>query len=63
GGLGGALDLSKSPGAHHHMVCRGGILARECGVLLQDWFRQRRQDAGAAGQSAAPRSRRRCSVP
>ena len=63
GGLGGALDLSKSPAAHHHMAWRGGVLARECGVLLQDWFRQRRQGVYAAGQSAAPRSPLRCSAP
>ena len=63
GGLGGVLDLSKSPAAHHHMVCRGGVLARECSVLLQDWFKQRRKGAGAAGPAAAPRSPRRCSDP
>ncbi|KKZ12579.1 MAG: cytidine deaminase [Candidatus Synechococcus spongiarum SP3] len=63
GGLGGVLDLSKSPAAHHHMVCRGGVLARECGELLRDWFRQRRRDAGAAGGSAAPRSPQSCCDP
>ena len=63
GGLGGVLDLSRSAAAHHHMACQGGILAEECGALLQDWFRQRRQGAGAAGRSAAPRSPRRCSAP
>ena len=63
GGLGGVLDLSRSAAAHHHMACQGGILAEECGALLQDWFRQRRQGAGAAGRSAAPRSPQRCSAP
>ena len=63
GGLGGVLDLSKSPAAHHHMVCRGGVLAQECSALLQDWFRQRREGACAADPSAAPRSLRRCSDP
>ena len=63
GGLGGVVDLSKSPAAHHHMACRGGILAEECAALLRDWFRRRRQGAGAAGPSAAPRSPRRCSDP
>ena len=63
GGLGGVLDLSKSPAAHHHMVHRGGVLAQECAVLLQEWFRQRREGAGAAGPSAAPRSPLHCSDP
>ena len=49
GGLGGVLDLSESPAAHHHMVWRSGVLAKECSGLLRDWFRQRREGAGAAG--------------
>lgn len=63
GGLGGVLDLSKSAAAHHHMAWRSGVLAEECRVLLQDWFRQRREGAGAAGRSAAPRSQPSCSDP
>ena len=63
GGLGGVLDLSKSPAAHHHMMCRGGVLAKESSLLLQDWFRQRRKGACAADQSTAPHSLLHCSDP
>ncbi len=63
GGLGGVLDLSRSPAAHHHMACQGGVLAEECGSLLQDWFRRRRAAVCPAGQSAAPHSLLSCSDP
>ena len=43
GGLGGVLDLSSDPSAHHHMEVLGGIAAERCSAQLEAWFRQRRQ--------------------
>ena len=43
GGLGGSLDLSCHPSAHHHMVVRGGVLGERAGEQLEAWFRQRRR--------------------
>ncbi len=43
GGLGGSLDLSRHPSAHHHMVVRGGVLGERAGEQLESWFRQRRR--------------------
>ncbi|AFY27670.1 nucleoside deaminase [Cyanobium gracile] len=43
GGLGGSLDLSRHPSAHHHMVVRGGVLGEQAGEQLETWFRQRRR--------------------
>ena len=42
GGLGGSLDLSSHPSAHHHMVVRGGVLGERAGAQLELWFQQRR---------------------
>ncbi len=55
GGLGGSLDLSRHPSAHHHMVVRGGVLGDRAGEQLESWFRQRRRAqqehrAGGEGQ-------------
>ena len=43
GGLGGVLDLSTSPSAHHHMDVVGGVEAEGCATQLERWFRRRRQ--------------------
>ena len=43
GGLGGSLDLSSHPSAHHHMTVNGGILQVEAREQLESWFRQRRR--------------------
>jgi tRNA(adenine34) deaminase len=53
GGLGGSLDLSVHPSAHHHMAVRGGVLEGRAGEQLEAWFRQRRrarQDHRAGGE-------------
>ncbi|KEF43433.1 MAG: cytidine deaminase [Cyanobium sp. CACIAM 14] len=42
GALGGSLDLSRHPSAHHHMRVVGGILGESAGRQLEDWFRRRR---------------------
>jgi len=43
GGLGGCLDLSRDPSAHHHMQVLGGCRAEACSAQLEAWFRQRRR--------------------
>ncbi|WP_216914531.1 MULTISPECIES: nucleoside deaminase [unclassified Synechococcus] len=56
GGLGGSLDLSRHPSAHHHMVVRGGVLGERAGEQLETWFRQRRrahQEHRAGGEGQA----------
>ena len=55
GGLGGTIDLSAHPSAHHHMRVTGGVMEQEASALLERWFRQRRQRSAG---SAAARSRR-----
>ena len=45
GGLGGSMDLSSHPSAHHHMTVRGGVFQREAREQLEGWFRQRRRRA------------------
>jgi tRNA(adenine34) deaminase len=51
GAAGSVLDLFAEPRLNHHTVVQGGVLAAECGVLLQDFFRQRRH---AAREQAQP---------
>jgi tRNA(adenine34) deaminase len=43
GALGGCLDLSRDPSAHHHMLVMGGSRAEACSTQLEAWFRRRRQ--------------------
>jgi tRNA(adenine34) deaminase len=57
GALGGSLDLSSHPSAHHHMVVRGGVQGQRAGEQLENWFRHRRlarqgKDSGAGGREA-----------
>ena len=56
GGLGGVLDLSTSPSAHHHMQVVGGVEANQCADQLERWFKQRRQQQREqrSGRPAAP---------
>ena len=42
GALGSAIDLSESPALNHRFEVLGGVLADECGRVLQDFFRARR---------------------
>ncbi len=53
GGLGGTIDLSRHPSAHHHMQVTGGVMKQEASALLERWFKQRRQrsDGSVAAQS------------
>jgi tRNA(adenine34) deaminase len=43
GGLGGTIDLSDHPSAHHRMTVVAGVLEEEARVQLETWFRQRRR--------------------
>jgi tRNA(adenine34) deaminase len=42
GAAGSAVDLTDSPAFNHRFEVMGGVLAEECGVVLQDFFRSRR---------------------
>jgi tRNA(adenine34) deaminase len=43
GALGGCLDLSQHPSAHHHMAVEGGICGDQAHRQLTAWFRLRRR--------------------
>ncbi len=47
GVAGSVLDLFAHPQLNHHARVEGGVMAIECGTLLADFFRQRRQDTRA----------------
>ncbi len=42
GAVGSAIDLTDSPALNHRFEVLGGVLADECGKVLQDFFRARR---------------------
>jgi tRNA(adenine34) deaminase len=42
GAAGSAVDLTDSPAFNHRLEVLGGVLADECGTVLQDFFRARR---------------------
>ena len=42
GAAGSVTDLTESPAFNHRFEVMGGVLADECGALLQDFFRCRR---------------------
>lgn len=42
GALGGCLDLSTDPSAHHHMTVEGGLCGDQARGQLEAWFRLRR---------------------
>ncbi|MDI1239245.1 MAG: tRNA adenosine(34) deaminase TadA [Polaromonas sp.] len=44
GAAGSVIDLFSNPQLNHQTRVEGGVLAAECGVLLQDFFRQRRSE-------------------
>jgi tRNA(adenine34) deaminase len=45
GACGSAVDLFGNPRLNHHATLTPGVLAGECGALLSDFFRARRQSA------------------
>lgn len=42
GALGSAIDLSESRAFNHRFEVLGGVMAEECGALLQEFFEERR---------------------
>lgn len=42
GAAGSAVDLTESPAFNHRIEVMGGVIADECGEVLQDFFRSRR---------------------
>ena len=62
GAAGSVVDLFAQPALNHHTALEGGVLADECGRMLQEFFaerraqyRQRRTPAtGTAGQPDQP---------
>ena len=46
GAAGSVFDLLDCPRLNHRAVVRGGVLATECGRLLQDFFAARRRPPG-----------------
>ena len=50
GAAGSVVDLFARPELNHQTAVQGGVLAAECGALLQDFFRGRREQARALAQ-------------
>ncbi|HEX4985769.1 MAG TPA: tRNA adenosine(34) deaminase TadA [Burkholderiales bacterium] len=46
GACGSVVDLFAEARLNHHAVVEGGLMARECGALLSEFFRDRRTAAG-----------------
>jgi len=42
GGVGSLIDVLALPGLNHRVDAFGGVLAEECGAVLQEFFEQRR---------------------
>lgn len=49
GALGGCLDLSHDPSAHHRMHVVGGVRGQRASALLESWFRSRRRRGSGHG--------------
>jgi tRNA(adenine34) deaminase len=50
GAAGSVVDLFAQPQLNHHTAVQGGVLADECGQLLQTFFQDRRAAARASAQ-------------
>lgn len=50
GAAGSVLDLFANTQLNHQTQVRGGVLATECGALLQEFFQRKRQDHRRASQ-------------
>jgi tRNA(adenine34) deaminase len=42
GAAGSVFDIVRSPRLNHQLQVTSGVMAEECGTLLQDFFRSRR---------------------
>lgn len=47
GACGSVLNVINEPQLNHRVSVLEGVLARDCAALMQDFFRQRRQERGA----------------
>ncbi|WVN42771.1 tRNA adenosine(34) deaminase TadA [beta proteobacterium MWH-UniP1] len=47
GVAGSVMNLYDNAQLNHHTAVRGGVMAQECGAMLQDFFAQRRKAAKA----------------
>ena len=50
GAAGSVVDLFAQPRLNHQTAVTGGVLAAECGALLSEFFRRRRQEARVNAQ-------------
>ncbi|MDB5859715.1 MAG: putative bifunctional protein : haloalkane dehalogenase [Ramlibacter sp.] len=50
GAAGSVVNLFAEPRLNHQTQCQGGVLADECGALLSNFFRQRRQETRSTAQ-------------
>jgi len=48
GACGSVLNVPAEARLNHHAMVRGGVLAEECGAMLSEFFRRRREEARAA---------------
>ncbi len=53
GAAGSVLNLFAEARLNHHAQCQGGVEAKACGALLQDFFRERRSRAQSDAQADA----------
>ena len=54
GAAGSVVDLFSEAALNHQTRLEGGVMAQECGALLQDFFRQRRADQKGQSQQNHP---------
>ncbi|MDP3171453.1 MAG: tRNA-specific adenosine deaminase, partial [Polaromonas sp.] len=54
GAAGSVLNLFEQTQLNHHTAVQGGVLAEECGSVLQDFFRQRRSMQREETRAAHP---------
>lgn len=47
GAAGSVLQIINHPGLNHRMEVTAGVLAEKCSAVLQDFFRQKRQQASS----------------
>lgn len=47
GAAGSVLQILNHPGLNHRMKVTAGVLAEKCSAVLQDFFRQKRQQASS----------------
>ena len=54
GALGSATNALETSGLNHRFAVDGGVLADDCGALLQRFFRARRQGGAGPGAAGSP---------